>query len=181
MGFPMWIMEQPVAIALGGLIVVVALLGGLLETGRRSLLYAAVVAGLLTVTLLVVERQVVTPREEVRATLQRIANLLEEDDIPAVMQHLSTSRSELREKVRYGLRRFQVLEAQIKRNLTIDVATHHGMEVAEARFNATARLRGRRGMVDERPYPRFVVVNLRKEEGQWRVRAYEDHDPRKGI
>ena len=75
----------------------------------------------------------------------------------------------------------EVLDVKIKRNLTIDVVANRGTEVAEARFNVVARLRGRRGMMDERLYPRFVVVNFRKEDGQWRVRKYEASDPRRGI
>ncbi len=177
----MWAMEQPITISFFGLVVVVALIGGLLQTGRMPLLYGAIFASLFTVGLLVVERHVVTPREEVRATLYIIAALIEENDVNAVLPYISAGRSKLREQVRQNMELIEVLDVKIKRNLTIDVVTHRGTEVAEARFNVVARLRGRRGMTDERPYPRFVVVNFRKEDGQWRMRTFEVHDPRRGL
>ena len=177
----MWIMEQPMAIGFFGLVVVVALIGGWLQTGRMSLLYGTILASLLTVGLLVVERYVVTPREEVRATLYVIADLIEENDANAVLQYISVGRSQLREQVRQNMERVEVLDVRIKRKVTIDVVTNRGTEVAEARFNVVARLRGRRGMMGERLYPCFVVVNFPKEDGQWRVRRYEADDPRRGI
>lgn len=180
-GLAMWIMEQPVAIGFFGLVVVVALIGGLLRTGRTPLLYGAILTSLFTVGLLVVERYVVTPREEVRATLYVIAGLIEENDVNAVLRYISAGRSKLRESVRRNMEQIEVLDVKIKRNLTIDVTTHRGTQVAAARFNVVARLRGRRGLLDERPYPRFVVVTFRKEDGQWRVRQYEASDPRRGI
>jgi hypothetical protein len=175
-------MEQPLPIVFSGLSIVAALIAGLLKTGRWSLLAAAVAAGLATLGLVVMERLVVTPREEVRATLFVVADMLERNDADGVLGYVSAGRPQLRDEARLRMSQVEILEVRIKRNLKITVAAERGLEVAEARFNVVIRVRGRQGMLDSRPQPRFCVVNFRKEEdGRWRVRDYRLEDPRQGI
>ncbi len=74
-----------------------------------------------------------------------------------------------------------ISEARIKSNLKVEVFTDREPPLAEARFNAVIRGNDRVGQFGEQVYPRFFIVNLRLEDGQWRVRGYEAQDPRKGI
>ena len=65
-----------------------AILGtGWLKTGHRGLLAAAVVAVLLTISAVVVERVVDTDREKIEATLHQIAALVQQNRIAEVVQY----------------------------------------------------------------------------------------------
>ena len=182
----MAIMEQPLTIAFVGLLITGALFGGLIQTGRKSLLYAAIGALAITALMLVIERTTLTPREAVRATLHVIAEDLERNDVDAVVAHVSTGRQELQDEARRRLDQVEVVDVNIKRNLKVDVVSAKGMDVAEATFNCVFRLKPRasrfQDFLDEnRPIPQFFKVRFKLEDGNWRVRDYEMSDPRNGI
>ena len=177
----MSLMDQPLPILFVGLVTTAALVGGMLRTGRMALLYASILAAVATLGLLALERMVVTPREEVKATLHVIAALLQQNDPARVVEYISEGRPRLREEARHKLGLVEILEVKIKRNLTVDVVCQRGMEVAEARFNAVIRVRDRRGIIAERQVPQFFSVTFRREDGVWRVRSYKMDDPRRGI
>ena len=76
-----WLFENPVpAVLIGGFSLAI-LIGGWLKTGWRSLIVAMVAVIALTVGLVVLERYVVTDREQVDLTLRDIAALVERNDI----------------------------------------------------------------------------------------------------
>lgn len=179
----MGLMEQPLLILGGGGLVLVLLIVGLVQTGRYSFLYAAIAVSLMTICGLVVERFVVTPLEEVRATLHVIARDLEANDVDAVLGHISEGRPALREEAKSKMGFVELLDVDIKRNLSVEVVARPDMEVAEAKFNATFRFRVLRGSMagETRPYPQHVMVRFRRESGKWRIRDYALSDPRAGI
>ena len=182
----MALMEQPLTIIFGGLLIVAALAGGLIQTGKKGFLYGTIVAVVLAVSLLVLERTTITPREAVKATLHVIANDLERNDVEAVVRHISKGRVELQEEARERLEQVEVVEVKIKKNLKVDVVSQRGMEIAEAKFNCTLRLKPResrlQGFLDQkRPIPQFFKVRFKQEDGSWRVRDYEMSDPRAGL
>lgn len=179
----MWAMEQPLAIAGIGLVIVAGLVVGLVQTGRRGFLYGACVFGLTTVGMLVLERSVVTPREEVRATLHLIAEDLQRNDVDAVLEHISAGKPKLRMDARAKMALVEILDVDIKRNLRVLLVEQRGMEIAEATFNATFRIRLKRGLSSDsaRLYPQFLTVRFRREAAGWRIRAYELEDPRAGM
>ena len=182
----MAIMEQPLTIVFVGLLVTAGLFGGLIQTGRKSLLYGTIAAVVITALLLVIERTTLTPREAVMATLHLIAEDLERNDVEAVVAHVSDGRSELQDEARLRLEQVEVVDVNIKRNLKVDVSSGKGMDVAEARFNCVLRLKPRDSryqnfLDDNRPIPQFFKVRFKLEDGEWRVRGYEMSDPRNGI
>lgn len=182
----MAIMEQPLTIAFVGLLITAALFGGLIQTGKKFLLYAAIGSVVITALMLVIERTTLTPREAVRATLHVIADDLERNDVEAVVAHVSSGRAELQEEARRRLDEIEVVDVDIKRNLKIDVLSAKGMDVAEATFNCVIRLKPKATryqdfLNDKRPIPRFLKVRFKLEDGDWRVRDYEMSDPRDGI
>ena len=175
-------MEQPLVIVFCGLVMAAMFIAGLLKTGKKALLFAALGSILLTMGLVGVERAIITPREQVKATLHLIADDLERNDVAAVTAHISRHRGELIKEAKQKMGMVEIIDVDIKRNLKVDLHFERGMEIAEARFNAVIRLRLLRGLSDAmRPTPRFFVVRFRKEDGQWRIRDYEMHDPRQGI
>ena len=175
----MWIMEQPLTIAFVGIVVVILLTAGLLQTGRHSLLYAAITAALLTVALVIIERMVVTPREQISATLHVIADRLQQNDVEGVVEFVSSGKPKLREEARRKMDQFTVHDVEIKRNLKIDLLAQQGRELADVSFNAILSLEGYG--VEFRRQPLFFVLKMRSEDGQWRVREYEVQDPRRGL
>jgi hypothetical protein len=72
-------------------------------------------------------------------------------------------------------------EAKIKRNLAIEVYTRREPPRATASFNGVIVGGDRQGTVKHQRYARFFVLRFRRENGQWRVVDYEDHDPREGL
>ncbi len=179
----MWLMEQPYTIALGGLALIVILIAGLLKTGHKSLLYGAIGVFVATFGLLVLERTTVTPREEVRATLHLIAHELEENNIIGVLDYVSDSLPKLKQEAESRMDEVEITEIDIKRNLTIDIIEAKGMEIAEARFNCVIRAKVKHFMSDTpQTIPRYFIVRFREDDdGRWRVRNYEMHDPRQGL
>ena len=178
----MTLMEQPLLIALAGIVITAALVGGLIKTGRKSLLFAAIGSLVLTLGLLAFERATITPREQVKATLHVMAHHLEQNDVEAIVSHLSKDREDLQRDARLKMALVEILRADIKNNLKVELYSDRGYDFAEARFNAVFRFRFLKGMTDgQQNFPQFFILRFRSEDGDWRVRDYEMHDPRAGI
>jgi hypothetical protein len=158
------------------------LLAGLIQTGKKILLFAAIGVILLTIGLLLLERAAITQREAVTATLHVIASDLERNNVDAILDHVSEGRPKLRADVKQKMGLVEIINVDIKRNLKVEVSNERGMDIAEAQFNAVIRLRPLRGLSDEiRPAARFSTVRFKLEDGKWRIRDYEMSDPRRGI
>lgn len=179
----MWLMEQPLTIAFFGVVLVAIFAGGLLQTGRRVLLFAALGVVVLTIGLLLLERSVITPREAVKATLHVIAHDLKRNDIEAVKGHISPGRPKIEKSAERALRLIEIENVDIKNNLKVEVVSERGMEIAEAKFNCVISGRDKRGdFAAAQRIPQFFTVRFRREDdGRWRVRSYEMADPREGI
>jgi hypothetical protein len=132
----------------------------------------------LVVIAVLVERWVVTPGEEVKATLRTIARRLEANDVQGVLPYISPQSEPLRQEVRGYLRRVKVESISIKPNLTVTVGPQRPARSAEARFNAVATLEGPANFGGRFTVPRFMVVRFRREGEGWRVTDYESYDPR---
>ena len=65
--------ENPWIILIVGGMMLAMLVGGLIQTGARAILWAIAATALLTIIMVFVERSVVTPREEIGALLREIA------------------------------------------------------------------------------------------------------------
>lgn len=183
----MALMEQPLTIVFGGLLLAGMLFGGLIQTGKKWLLYAGIGVLLLTVGLLFLERSTITPREAVKATLYVIADDLERNDITSVLGHVSDAKMDIKGDAKKYLGYLDVIEVKIKNNLKIEIFDTGSGQIAEARFNVVFRGRAKgtmyRDFLDEnRPIPQHFMVRFRLEDdGRWRVRDYERNDPRAGI
>jgi hypothetical protein len=92
-----WIFEDPVPTMIIGGLTAAILGGGWIQTGRKSLLYLMIVVILLTVALVIVERLVVTPREQVKDTLFEIARLVAKNDIEAASSYAYSGAPQIRQ------------------------------------------------------------------------------------
>ncbi len=174
-----WILENPLpSVLIGGL--TAAMLGsGWLRTGQKWLLYLTIAAVLLTVGAVVLERVVVTDREQITVALHEIADLVERNEIEAAFQYAYSGAPEVRDHARTELRQYRFHEIDIKRNLRIEVLPDHIPPKAIARFNVLVVLSTRDGPIR---ILRFVEVTFFKEEdGQWRVGAYSHDAPSRAF
>ncbi|MCA9266264.1 MAG: hypothetical protein KDA60_20530 [Planctomycetales bacterium] len=172
------ILETPWPGLIVGALTTAILIGGFLKTQRLAVLIAAGVAMLLTVGWVVLERIVVTEREEVQGTLYAIAEAVERDDQETVMDHIAQSADTIRGAARLAMKTYVISEAKIKRNLTVDI-DRPGRAVAE--FNALLVGGDRAGLVQQQRYPRHFKVTFVREGEGWKVSDYEHSDFRDGL
>jgi len=171
----MWFLEQPLMVLFVGSILVAVSGVAWVQTQHPRALQAGLLSVVALVAGLALERWVVTPAEQVEASVFGIARALESNDVPAVTAFLGGSADELRQEVQTYLRLVTVNKISIKSNLKV---TMSGSAAATARFNAVATVSGRGGTPRDQPVPRLLIVHFRLEQGQWRIVSYEAFDPR---
>jgi hypothetical protein len=178
------LLENPVpAMIIGGL-TAAFLGGGWLHTGRKWLLVAMVVVILLTVGAVLLEQAVVTDREQITATLHRIAALVEQNDVDAAIAYAYSGTPEVRSAAEAELNRYEFSDVDIKKNLEIFVYPQENPPRAQAEFNVTAQIstRGGQFQISDRRIPRFVEVTFYQEDdGAWRVGGYAHYEPTRGY
>jgi hypothetical protein len=167
------IYEQPGTILIIGVIAEVIALGGLMKTGQRAILIPVVVIPLLTIGLLGLERYIVTDREEVRDTIHGLAQAVENNDLPAVLEYLSDRVPDAKRRAKAEFPRYQFDDVSVKSNLEIEVFEENVPPKASATFNVTVLISERSGMIRNRKMPVFVELTLYEEEGRWRIGQYD--------
>lgn len=177
----MWLFEQPLAIVFVGALAFAIASAVWLQTRQRGAFWAVLATLALIAVTLLVERLVVTDAEQVRATLRRIADRVEQNDLPAVLQSISSTAPALRAEASQVLDQVVVSSVSIKRNLRVEVVRRGDRTTAEARFNAVATVTDRRGLYGTQVLPRFLVVRFLWENDAWRVIHYQVFDPRDGM
>lgn len=176
-----WIFEDPVPIIIVGGLTAAILGGGWIQTGRNLLLYLMIAALVLTGVLVIVERLVVTPREEVRATLFEIAGLVADNDIQAAAEYAHPDLRHIRDMAIAELSLYHFHSVDIKRNLRIEVFPDHHPPRAVADFNVVVIIDTPDGFLTDRRIPRFVEVTmLQDDDGRWRVSDYAHDTPQRG-
>ena len=174
-------LESPLSIVLVGIFFAVAALFGLLKTGLIRFLYIAIGVAVLTCLLVVVERQIVTPREEIAQTLQVIAADLESNNAQAILEHVSTTVPETRSLAARALKRVELHRVVVKNNLTVDFGSDPNGNRAKASFNAVIVGSEKSGAIQNQTSPWFFIVDFVKEGGKWRVVDYSRKSPTQGI
>jgi len=115
------LLENPTPIwAVGA---VLATLTALIFLARRNLpsLFALVGVVVLTLLLVLVERIIVTEREEVEAAVYRLAAAVEANDLPAVLAHLDPASIKPTSDAKTLLLRLKIAKAHVGGTLSVDV------------------------------------------------------------
>ena len=172
--------ENPFPLALIGSLLTGALLLNGWSARHRGILSAGVLAAALTVALLVAERAIVTPTEEIKATLASIARSLQENRTEQLESWFAPGREELAKETARHLRFVEFESVSIKRNLRVKFHNPDKTR-AEVSFNGTARLKSDSGQWQGVLIARYLIVQLDRIEGHWRVVGYQHLDPREGI
>ncbi|MCP4189824.1 MAG: hypothetical protein GY768_04270 [Planctomycetaceae bacterium] len=176
-----WIFEQAaIPLFIGALLFAIsAAIWTQTQSGRALIGCLMVIA--LTCSWLVVQKLVVTEPEQIRSTIDTIAEQVESNDIDSVMEHFSSSNPKLADDVRGLLQKVRIEKVSIKSNFQATVTRRNGLVSGEARFNAVATATDLGEKWGRQIVPRFVIVQLRKENGSWKIRSYQLQDPRQGI
>ena len=172
------LLESPVIVGIGGL--VLAVLAGLLwtQTGRKAALATAVVIALATIGLVAVGMQIQTDRETITETLHDVAAALQRNDYQAVFNVMHPSAAAAVARARAELPNYTFTVARVTHIKSIVVDASRKPETAIAEFNVRVELttQGQKFIV-----PRFVKVYFSKQDDRWLVRDYEHHEPTAGF
>jgi hypothetical protein len=170
-----WLFEDSTPIVVAAGLVEVALALALFKTGRVVIFVA--MTGVLALALLCVltEWLVVTPTEQIAATLDSVADALTADDVDGVVEHIDPAAAELRAEARTVMAMIQINEAEV---VQLEVTLNERAEppTARADFWGKVSLKDRTGQIPyERLMPKFSI-GLRREGDRWIVTDYTVHD-----
>ena len=168
--------EDPTVLIAAGVLIEALLAVALVKSGRTVLI--AVMVGVLAVVLagVVVERLVVTPREEVEATLDDAAREVEHNDVEGVLSHVDPAAGAFRGAIQSWLPRIQVREAAI-RDLRIEVNRQTSPPTARAEFIGRVNGNFHETGFDHTTVLRHFTVEFRKQGDRWLMTAYQDREP----
>ena len=177
-----WLFDRPVYVAILGLMLCVPIAIGWVMSGRKEMLYALAVAFALFVSLLIIERVVVTDREALEATVVQIARDVQANDHQAVQGHIYFGSPQLKQKVQAELPNYKFIECRITSQPEIEVNTKDEPRSATVSFLAAAagefRYEGMNASASkEAPIRRRIILKMRKEaDGHWAVEDYDHED-----
>ncbi|MEZ6073831.1 MAG: hypothetical protein R3C10_27015 [Pirellulales bacterium] len=175
-----WLFEDPSTVLLAGALVLFLLGVVLYQTGQARVLLAMAGVALLVFVCVVVERVVVTDREEVENALYSTAQMIEANDVAGVLAQIAPEASSMRSAVESHLTRWDVTEARIT-NLKINV--HADREPATADVELIGRV-SVDDPQDQAPYRNAVrrfTVHLRRDGDVWRMVSYGESDLRDAL
>ncbi|MBX7167938.1 MAG: hypothetical protein K1X74_16510 [Pirellulales bacterium] len=171
-----WLFEDPTTVLVAGALIEVLLAVVFFRTGRGAILLAMGAVAALVAVLLLVERLVVTPREQVEAALATLKARLEANDVEGVVDCLAPEAQALAGEARSRMPQVDIRHVGIAQ-LEIGVSEQRGQPAAaSARFLCRVEGQDRAG---QSPYDNFVrrfTVAFRHDGGRWLVTGYEDED-----
>ena len=170
------IFENPLPLLFVGIVVEAILIT--LFYGMQKKVWLVPIAGVLLamVALVIVERVVVTEREEVEHTVDQIAAALRANDTNAVLSHLSDSARESRSRAKWAMGRIEINSVKVS-GLEITVNRLTSPPSAKAVFSGVIRFKDRKKEYPYKAYGSKFEVELRKEGGRWKVTAHSESNP----
>lgn len=166
-----WLLEDPWPIVILGVLGEVLLLAALLRTGRGLFVACMVGVALLTGLGVLVERLVVTDREEIEETLQSAAAALSSDEPLRVLDYIAPEAEEVRSAAQRYLAWIDFRDISLRAPETRVSQRMPG--TATVRFTAhvqgtlkNSELSLGEGLV-------YLEVQFRKHEGRWLVTGYQ--------
>lgn len=171
-----WLFEDPTTLIVAGLLIEVLLGVALFKSGRAALVLVMLGVLVLVGSGVVIERLVVTDREEVEETFDGICRALMANDAKAVLSYIDPMAADIRSHIQSVLPQAQVTDARVY-DLIVDVQRHVAPPRAQAHFvgRVKGRFRGAGQGGSEGLVLRRFTVDLRKQGDRWLVVTYEDH------
>jgi len=146
----------------------------LLVRGGRAWIIVAMVGVLFAaIALVVIERLVVTDKEEIEKSLDTIAGALEAHDAPAVLATLAPEFPR-RTEVEQALARFQVSQASVGRDVEVRFNPLMNPPTATAYFTGHLEGKDLRGQLPYEHLIRKFKVVFRRDGDRWVIADYSD-------
>lgn len=175
-----WFTENSTVPMVTGVILVVILLGLAFSSREKTMVYLAVIVGVLTAGTVFCERLIVTDQEQVMQCVHDLADAVQANDKDGVVALISQTRPDTINRVNGEMPRYDFDACRI-------IGTNYfkpgedGQETAEICFIVTFRVR-----LDDYPEPHFgqrrIILHFEKQlDGKWRVIDYSHEDPRHGL
>lgn len=162
------IFEDPTLFIVIGLLVEVILGMALWQTGRGQLLWWMAGAAAFTLLGIVVERLVVTPREQITIMLDDARRAVAANDLPGTLRFVAASAKEERTLVTDSMRRWKFSDAAIH-GLEIELPPGRNPQRADARLTGVVSVRDSRGEFSCERFPARLQVQLERIDGRWQV------------
>lgn len=143
---------------------------GWFKTAARGALIASAVFLLLIPLGLYIEQRWVTDREQIRQTIQSVADALERGDEQAILAAIHPVADPLKRAVRSSLPQVEFEEARVTGYREIRVWPDHTPPEAEADFTVSVSVSTRGAKFKT---PRRVVVQFLRDGDRWRVASFE--------
>lgn len=173
--------ESPIPLLAVGVIVAAIFGVTFLQTGKRWAAAGAVAAVLASVALLVVERLVVTPSEEVRATLHDLEQTLDANDLPGVISFIDPDAARVLSSANARLPGVKIDDARITTPIKVEVNEYGNPPTATAVFTGRIDVSGNFGgglvAIEGQPYIRRFTLKLRRGADRWLIYDYSEADP----
>ncbi len=170
------ILENPYPLLVLGVLVEAFLIALLYALQKKVLLIPIVAVLILTVGGVLLERFVVTQREEVESTIDQIAAALRANDTDAVLSHLSSTAHESRRRAEWALGRIQINGVNVS-GLEITINSLTSPPSAKAAFSAVIKFDDRKKEYPYRVYPSEFEIDFRKEGNRWLVTGHRELNP----
>lgn len=177
----MWtrLLEDPWPAAVCGLLVMATCAAGWFVSGTRAWLAGVAIAAGIMLGLIIIERLVVTDREELEPLFLQAAADLAAGDAPAVLAFVDPAQMVLRNRIRQELQRARITDLRITR-LRIEVDTNQTPKTATAEVEASVGIKDRSGALPfDQILPR-ATVKLHKPADTWFITSFEPHRRRPG-
>ena len=167
-----FLLEDPLPIALGGL--VLAVLAAVLVAQRGQATTLIVVASVLAITvgMLAIEWYVVTDVEQVENTLSDLANDLRSNNTEAVLEYLAPSNNQLRQMARGHLNTYQVTEAKVGSDLKVTLNPLTSPPSAVAEFTGRIDLADDGGTLVHKNIVQRFTVTFSRIGDRWLISNY---------
>ena len=166
-----YLFESPYLILTVGLLFL-AVFGYMFMSTRKKIALVGVGAVVaITLICLAIEHFVETPREQVEASLDKLAKELEANNIEGVLACLDPKCKEGREMARYGMNRYRITKAKVS-DLTIVINESTSPPSAEVTFTGIIGAVERKGGYEQQPVPIHFTAKLIQHDRRWLVAEY---------
>jgi hypothetical protein len=178
----MWLFESPYTIVALGVALIFVIGAGWTVSGRKELLYALAAAIAMLFAALIIERLIVTDREQIRAALQEIARDVKNNDHRRIISHIHSSAAAIKQKAQAEMPKYHFTDFRITKIHSIDVDRSAVPSSAVVELNVVGGGTFREHGIEMDHVARWVKLHLLKEkDGRWTVAEYEHDDPQRMI
>jgi hypothetical protein len=168
-----WFTENPTPILIMGGIAIVVLLVFFLRSGRAVLLMAMAGVALFMALTVLIDRLVVTDREQVANVIYQGAADAQRNDLNAIMAIISPSAAQVREEAQHWIGQAKLDDVSIS---AMDVELNRSANPLTATADFRVFAHGQildRGTPYPVNYPVHLTVHLQREPAGWLVTSYE--------